>query len=196
MSIYAMMGSGLGLKLKSSNFLRLLIFFALVCYASEKKGYYLVCPMGEEKTPRLVEEDQKWRGAVWFNPEWRGSVGAVWFKHRRYQWTPEAKGKKNNWGEKLGWHPLRKSKCSYCCWWQERLELCPKDIPAGSDAVTRASRSSWWAWDDGSRPFHWRWPKEYQSRIWDGIKSIFRRSPHSTGYLKRTQRIQLQKNKL
>jgi hypothetical protein len=42
------------------------------------------------------------------------------------------------------------------------------------EAIERAFRSSWWEWDDGSRPFHWRWPEEYQDRIRDGLKPHFK----------------------
>jgi hypothetical protein len=66
------------------------------------KGNYLVCPMEKEKHPGLKKIVKKWRGAVWFNSEWRGSVGAAGLKHGRFEWIPEAKGKKYNWGEKLG----------------------------------------------------------------------------------------------
>ena len=33
----------------------------------------------------------------------------------------------------------------------------------------RAWNSSWWLWADGSRPFFWRWPAEYQTIIRDGL---------------------------
>jgi hypothetical protein len=51
---------------------------------------------------------------------------------------------------------------------------CPEDLMAGMDALERALGVIWWEWDDGSCPFHWRWPKEYQERIRDGIKVHFR----------------------
>jgi hypothetical protein len=51
---------------------------------------------------------------------------------------------------------------------------CPEDLMAGMDAIGRAFQSTWWEWDDGSRPFHSRWPKDYQERIRDGLKVHFR----------------------
>jgi hypothetical protein len=54
---------------------------------------------------------------------------------------------------------------------------CPEDLPVGMDAIGRAFRSPWWEWDDGSRPFHWRWRKDYQERIRDGLKVHFRTTP-------------------
>jgi hypothetical protein len=43
----------------------------------------------------------------------------------------------------------------------------------GRDVVVRTSRASWWAWEDGSRPIHWRWPLEYQVVIRDGLPVHF-----------------------
>lgn len=43
------------------------------------------------------------------------------------------------------------------------------DLAAAADAIRRGANSTWWEWDDGSRPFHWRWPKEYQTTIRDGL---------------------------
>jgi hypothetical protein len=44
------------------------------------------------------------------------------------------------------------------------------DLEAGRDCITRASNSSWWAWDDGSRPHFWRWSASYQSIVRDGLQ--------------------------
>jgi hypothetical protein len=49
-------------------------------------------------------------------------------------------------------------------------------VPA-SDAIARAASSSWWNWDDGSTPFHWRWPAHYQDIIRDGLKVYFQQKP-------------------
>jgi hypothetical protein len=76
----------------------------------------------------------------------------------RYEWNP---GGTQRWSD---WHSLLKS-------------TCPKDIEAGSDAVVRAARSSWWEWSDGSRPFHWRWPAEYIETIRDGLPVYFIQKP-------------------
>ena len=53
----------------------------------------------------------------------------------------------------------------YRKWWKERLVTTIEDIVAASDAIARAANSSWWNWDEGSRPFHWRWPVHYQRVI-------------------------------
>ena len=46
--------------------------------------------------------------------------------------------------------------------------LC--DIETGSDCIRRAAASDWWEWNDGSRPFFWRWPAESRKAIRDGMK--------------------------
>jgi hypothetical protein len=70
----------------------------------------------KEKHPGLKKINCKWRGAVCF-------------QDGRYEWTQEAKNKRNDWGNKSGWWDLlQKSKCSYCPQWCERLELCQKYI--------------------------------------------------------------------
>jgi hypothetical protein len=70
------------------------------------------------------------------------------------------------------WKP-GSGKARYVRWWRERHQLCAVDLVPGQDAVIRAARSSWWNWDDGSRPFHWRWQAEYIERIRDGIPVHF-----------------------
>jgi hypothetical protein len=35
----------------------------------------------------------------------------------------------------------------------------------GGDAVARSAASTWWNWEDGSRPIHWRWPVEYRDGL-------------------------------
>ena len=43
-----------------------------------------------------------------------------------------------------------------------------KDLLVSADALTRAARSSWWEWRDGSTCFFWRWPKEIRKFVRDG----------------------------
>jgi hypothetical protein len=62
-------------------------------------------------------------------------------------------------------------------WWKGRVTASTQDLAAGMEALERASWSSWWGWDDGSRPFHWRWPEEYRERIRDGIKVHLQHDP-------------------
>ena len=47
------------------------------------------------------------------------------------------------------------------------------DLLAAREAIHRATLASWWEWDGGSRPFHWRWPRFYQPTIRDGLKVHF-----------------------
>jgi hypothetical protein len=58
-------------------------------------------------------------------------------------------------------------------WWKERMKIASWDLIPGIDAVARAANASWFEWDDGSRPFHWRWPEFYQKVIRDGLKVHF-----------------------
>jgi hypothetical protein len=43
----------------------------------------------------------------------------------------------------------------------------------GGDAVARSAASTWWNWEDGSRPIHLRWPVEYCVIIPDGLPVHF-----------------------
>jgi hypothetical protein len=61
----------------------------------------------------------------------------------------------------------------YKNWWKHRMLVAHEDLRPGVDAIRRAAESSWWNWDDGSRPFHWRWPHWYQGTIQDGLKVHF-----------------------
>jgi hypothetical protein len=54
---------------------------------------------------------------------------------------------------------------------------CGDNLVPGQDDIERAARASWWEWDDGSRSFHWRWPKFYRERIRDGLKVHFQKTP-------------------
>jgi hypothetical protein len=85
-----------------------------------------------------------------------------------YEWT-NLEGK-DRWAQAEG-------RRSYQSWWKRRLLITHQDsIPAG-DAIRRAAKSSWWAWEAGSWPFHWRWPKFYQETIRDGLKVHFTSPP-------------------
>jgi len=44
-----------------------------------------------------------------------------------------------------------------------------RDWDASMDCLRRSRRSTWWEWSDGSRPYFWRWPEEYQEIIRDGL---------------------------
>jgi hypothetical protein len=85
---------------------------------------------------------------TWLNKKYKAeferingqSKGGVRFENGRYVW---ASG--------------QTSKDDYTKWWKTRMLTCPEDLEAGADANERAGLSTWWEWDDGSRPFHWRW---------------------------------------
>jgi len=49
-----------------------------------------------------------------------------------------------------------------------------QDWNAGRECVKRYSGSTWWEWNDGSRPHFWRWPAEYKRAIRDGVSPWFR----------------------
>jgi hypothetical protein len=61
----------------------------------------------------------------------------------------------------------------YHNWFKTRWGLAGPDLEAGGDAIRRAWRSSWWEWEDGFRPFYWRWRKWYRKRIRDGLEVFF-----------------------
>jgi hypothetical protein len=54
-----------------------------------------------------------------------------------------------------------------------------RDWDCGRDCIRRCSWASWWEWDIGSWPMHWRWPIEYQVQIRDGLPPCFNRQPDS-----------------
>jgi hypothetical protein len=69
------------------------------------------------------------------------------------------------------------SRGEYIGWWKQRLLIAHQDsVPAG-DAISRAAKTSWWGWEAGSCPFHWRWPPFYQEVIRDGLKVHFQEPP-------------------
>jgi hypothetical protein len=65
-------------------------------------------------------------------------------------------------------------KDAYRAWCKRRHFVAGRDLEPGADTIARAARSSWWVWEDGSRPFHWRWPSWYMETIGDGLKVFFR----------------------
>ena len=71
------------------------------------------------------------------------------------------------------WSDITAGQRVYAKWWRERFTLAGQDLVPGMDAISRASKSSWWNWDDGSQPFHWRWPKDYWATIRDGLPVFF-----------------------
>ncbi|KAG7340358.1 hypothetical protein IV203_023901 [Nitzschia inconspicua] len=70
------------------------------------------------------------------------------------------------------WIPIS-GRSSYVSWYRGRWGLRPHDMEAGRDAICRAWKSTWWEWDDGSRPFYWRWPEWYRDVMRDGMRVHF-----------------------
>ena len=114
----------------------------------------------KSKYPGLGACNERTKTSVTFVPgHWTqnsSQVLSVWVD-AKYEWSLEE----------------RDGLCQYRSWWVEQMSICRRDIQGGQDAEAQAADSSWWSWDDGSRPFHWRWPVEYQDKIRDGIPVHF-----------------------
>jgi hypothetical protein len=54
-----------------------------------------------------------------------------------------------------------------------------EDWLMGRDCIRRCTLSTWWDWDGGSRPFHWRWSDEYRNTVRDGLAPWFVTTPKS-----------------
>jgi len=54
-------------------------------------------------------------------------------------------------------------------WWKANGQS-KQDAAAISDAIKRAKAASYWQWIRGSRLFFWRFPKEWQAEMRDGIE--------------------------
>lgn len=108
---------------------------------------------------KLMREFNKWISTS--NDE---ESGSRWLraKHEPGKKTPSKIFYRYRWMDKDG-------RANYQEWYRQRKVSRLKDFIAGSDAIQRACRSSWWDWLDGSRPFHWRWPEWYQTTIRDGL---------------------------
>jgi hypothetical protein len=52
--------------------------------------------------------------------------------------------------------------------WGHRDNERRKSLISADNCIERAANSSWWDWEDGSRPFFWRWSAENHSQIRDG----------------------------
>jgi hypothetical protein len=73
-------------------------------------------------------------------------------------------------------------------WWRKELKTARHDgrdpsmrsLSVASKALAHAADASWWDWDRGSAPFFWRWPKEYQEEIRDGLRPRFIGPPPTT----------------
>lgn len=66
---------------------------------------------------------------------------------------------------------------SYFAWERRKISqghtISPDIREAARECIARASNSSWWHWNQGSRPFFWRWEEEYQIVIREGLPPWF-----------------------
>lgn len=53
------------------------------------------------------------------------------------------------------------------------IPVTPEEVVAGEDCCRRANGASWWNWEEGSRPFFWRWPSHYRNNILSGVPAWF-----------------------
>ncbi len=65
----------------------------------------------------------------------------------------------------------------YFDWWVHRVTRHAKELKSGRDVIRRTCNSTWWDWEDGSRPIHWKWPASYQTIIQHGLPIWFREAP-------------------
>jgi hypothetical protein len=116
----------------------------------------------------------RWKGKVlssfriWLNRKYADELDPI-----GKRWGPGVRFKNN----KYVWNDGQTSKDDYVKRWNARVLTAPEALMAGMDCIEISYKTSWWEWEDGSRPFHWWWPEEYQERIRDGIKVHFRTPP-------------------
>jgi hypothetical protein len=78
-------------------------------------------------------------------------------------------------GPVYSWTPL--GRAIYVDWWKDWFKSMRKNVLAGRDALERLANTSWWDWEDGLRPLHWKWPRWYMEVIRDGLPVWFRKAP-------------------
>jgi hypothetical protein len=105
-----------------------------------------------------------------------------YIRWRRYDWTQtENNLRKSSFTEEVSrrytWKTGGLEK--YKKWWKARMKSASWDLVPGIDAVARAANATRFEWEDGSRPFHCRWPKFYQKVIREGLEVHFlSKKPH------------------
>jgi hypothetical protein len=133
---------------------------------------------------------------------WRRKVTSsffLWF-HKRYQARPSDKVIVFWQKEKAQYVWSAGQKRRYRAHWKHMREANAKndrgqnDMEAAKYCITRAAESSWWDWLDGSRPFHWRWPKEYQKTMRDGLKLWYKGNPPTYMQPQRTESDPVQRD--
>ena len=64
---------------------------------------------------------------------------------------------------------------SYCKWENQLIvegadqSMININRTAALECLSKVGHATWWSWDQGSRPLFWRWPKDYQSVVRDGV---------------------------
>jgi hypothetical protein len=79
-------------------------------------------------------------------------------------------------GTKYSWNERHKSQYRHywSSMWGHRENDQRKSFFAAADCIERAANSSWWDWEDGSRPFFWRLSVDYHKQIRDWILMWYR----------------------
>ncbi len=54
--------------------------------------------------------------------------------------------------------------------WKFVRSHAPDSMAAARDCIGRAAHASWWKWDEGSRPFFWRYKEEFMVDLRDGVQ--------------------------
>jgi hypothetical protein len=101
-----------------------------------------------------------------------------WFS-REYHFREKARPVVSWNGDKYVWSEKQRGQYihSWNTMWGHRDNYQRKSLVAAAYCIERAANSSWWDWEDGSRPFFWWWSAEYHNRIRDGIPLWYRGTP-------------------
>jgi hypothetical protein len=99
---------------------------------------------------------------AWFSKEFKFTQAAqsvVSWDGTKYIWGGKQKGQYRHYWRKM---------------WGHRDTERGKYLVSVADFIERAANSSWWYWEDGSRPFFWRWSAGYHNQIRVGIPLWYR----------------------
>jgi hypothetical protein len=106
----------------------------------------------------------------------------AWFS-KEYHFREKARPVASWNGDKYVWSDKQRGQYSHS-WntmWGHRDNDQQKSLVAAADCIERATNSSWWDWEDGSRTIFWRWSTEYHNKIRDGITLWYRgTAPHNS----------------
>jgi hypothetical protein len=91
----------------------------------------------------LVKQEKHWKDGKWYI---------------KYVWTNDGKPKYKKWFNK------------YMQVHTSNTKDIKLSVAAAKDCITRVSKATTWSWDDGSRPFFWRWGYDYWKESRDGTK--------------------------